>query len=114
MIQPMLLSYSFETIAEPVLLDVQSIQPDRILLLDAYFYIVVFHGMTVASWRAEGYHQMEEHKAFAELIAAPDTESKKIAKKRFPVPRIVICDQDQSQVFIFFILIYKLLCFKLF
>ena len=33
---------------EPVLLDVSSIAPDRILLLDAYFYVVVFHGGTVA------------------------------------------------------------------
>ena len=31
--------------AEPVLLDVASIAPDRILLLDAFFYVVVFHGV---------------------------------------------------------------------
>lgn len=55
MFQPQLVSYSFNGV-EPALLDVSSIQPDRVLLLDAYFYVVVFHGSTVAQWRKEGYH----------------------------------------------------------
>lgn len=38
MIQPQLTSYHFAGPPEPVLLDVQSIMPDRILMLDAYFY----------------------------------------------------------------------------
>lgn len=54
MFQPQLVSYSF-TGVEPALLDVSSIQPERILLLDAYFYVVIFHGTTVAQWRKEGY-----------------------------------------------------------
>ncbi len=56
MFQPQLVSYSFSGV-EPALLDVSSIQPERILLLDAYFYVVIFHGTTVAQWRKEGYHQ---------------------------------------------------------
>jgi hypothetical protein len=36
---------------------VSSIQPERILLLDAYFYVVIFHGTTVAQWRKEGYQE---------------------------------------------------------
>lgn len=54
MFQPQLVSYSFQGV-EAALLDVSSIQPERILLLDAYFYVVIFHGTTVASWRKEGY-----------------------------------------------------------
>jgi hypothetical protein len=54
MFQPQLVSYSFSGV-EPALLDVSSIQPERILLLDAYFYVVIFHGTTVAQWRKEGY-----------------------------------------------------------
>lgn len=54
MFQPQLVSYSFSGV-EPSLLDVSSIQPERILLLDAYFYVVIFHGTTVAQWRKEGY-----------------------------------------------------------
>jgi hypothetical protein len=42
MIQPQLTSYHFAGPPEPVLLDVQSIMPDRILLLDAYFYGACF------------------------------------------------------------------------
>jgi protein transport protein SEC23 len=54
MFQPQLVSYSFQGV-EPALLDVGSILADRILLLDAYFYVVVHHGTTVATWRKEGY-----------------------------------------------------------
>ena len=68
MIQPQLTAYHFNGPPEPVLLDVQSILPERILLLDAYFYIVIFHGQTVATWRKAGYHMQEEHAAFAQLL----------------------------------------------
>lgn len=94
MIQPTLTSYAFQCPPEPALLDVQSIEPDRILLLDAYFYVVVFHGSTVAQWRKAGYHQQEEHKAFAEMLNAPIAAAKEICRKRFPVPRYVDCDQN--------------------
>eukprot|EP00879_Flechtneria_rotunda_P000388 GHRR01000481.1.p1 GENE.GHRR01000481.1~~GHRR01000481.1.p1 ORF type:complete len:762 (+),score=240.68 GHRR01000481.1:2399-4684(+) len=96
MFQPQLVSYSFNGV-EPALLDVSSILPERILLLDAYFYVVIFHGTTVAMWRKEGYHLREEHAAFKELLAAPQEEAKQIARRRFPVPRIVDCDQNGSQ-----------------
>lgn len=39
-----------------------------------------------------------EHAAFAELLAGPQEEAKSIARRRFPVPRIVDCDQGGSQV----------------
>jgi hypothetical protein len=44
MIQPILYSYSFSGPPEPVLLDTSSIQPDRILLMDTFFQILIFHG----------------------------------------------------------------------
>jgi hypothetical protein len=44
MIQPILYSYSFNGPPEPVLLDTNSIQPDRILLMDTFFQILIFHG----------------------------------------------------------------------
>jgi hypothetical protein len=55
MIQPQLTAYHFGG-AEPVLLDVSSILPERILLLDAYFYVVAFHGGRFVRrvWRAGG------------------------------------------------------------
>lgn len=54
MFQPQLVSYSFNGV-EPALLDVSSVQPSVILLLDAFFYVVIHHGATVAQWRKEGY-----------------------------------------------------------
>lgn len=44
MIQPILYSYSFSGPPEPVLLDTSSIQPDRILLMDTFFQILIYHG----------------------------------------------------------------------
>ena len=44
MIQPILYSYSFGGPPEPVLLDTSSIQPDRILLMDTFFQILIYHG----------------------------------------------------------------------
>lgn len=61
MIQPSLISYSFNSPPAPALLDVASIAADRILLLDAYFSVVIFHGMTIAQWRNMGYQNQPEH-----------------------------------------------------
>ena len=47
MIQPTLMSYTFNGPPTPVLLDVASIQPDCILLLDTFFMIVVHAGSTI-------------------------------------------------------------------
>lgn len=47
MIQPILYSYSFNGPPEPVLLDSSSIQPDRILLMDTFFQILIFHGEVI-------------------------------------------------------------------
>lgn len=49
------IAFSFNHPPGPVLLDVSSISPDRILLLDTYFNVVVFHGETVAEWRRQNY-----------------------------------------------------------
>ncbi|MBA0870897.1 hypothetical protein Goshw_018450 [Gossypium schwendimanii] len=101
MIQPSLISYSFNSLPQPALLDVASISADRILLLDSYFSIVVFHGMTIAQWRNMGYQNQPEHQAFAELLQAPQADAQMIIQERFPVPRLVVCDQHGSQVSLF-------------
>eukprot|EP00250_Pteridium_aquilinum_P017609 c23703_g1_i2 orf=622-2778(+) len=98
MIQPSLISYSFTSSPEPALLDVTAIVADRILLLDTFFTIVVFHGMTIAQWRNEGYQNQPEHQVFAQLLQAPRNDASALIKERFPVPRLVICDQHSSQV----------------
>lgn len=60
--------------------------------------IVIFHGQTVATWRKAQYHLQEEHAAFAQLLVAPQEEAKEIMARRFPVPRLVDCDYQGSQV----------------
>lgn len=97
MIQPTLTSFSFKSPPCPVLLDVASIAADHILLLDSYFCIVIFHGSTIARWRNMGCHMQPEHQAFAQLLQAPHDEARLLIQERFPVPRLVVCDQHKSQ-----------------
>jgi protein transport protein SEC23 len=54
MLQPQLLRYALGEPPAPAMVDVSSIVPEHILFLDTYFYIVVYHGNTIARWRAEG------------------------------------------------------------
>ncbi|CAA0368693.1 unnamed protein product [Arabidopsis thaliana] len=97
MIQPSLTSFSFHSPPEPILLDVASIAADRILLLDSYFTLVIFHGSTIAQWRKAGYHNQPEHQAFGHLLQSPRDYADTIMSERFPTPRLVICDQYGSQ-----------------
>jgi protein transport protein SEC23 len=71
MIQPTLMSYTFDQAPQPVLLDSVSIRPDVILLLDTFFHILIFHGETIAQWRKAGYQEQEGYENFKELLEAP-------------------------------------------
>ncbi|GAB2295665.1 Protein transport protein S23 E [Dionaea muscipula] len=97
MIQPSLISYSFDSPPSPALLDVASVSADRILLLDSYFSVVIFHGMKIAQWRNMGYQNDPQHQLFAQLLQAPQDDAHIIIQERFPVPRLVVCDQHGSQ-----------------
>jgi len=97
MIQPTLLAYSFNGPPVPVLLDITSLEPDRILLLDTFFQVIVCHGDTVSAWRKQGYHEDPEHTNFRELLNAPKEDAAMILQERFPVPMYIECDQYGSQ-----------------
>ena len=97
MIQPTLLSYSFNGPPQAAMLDAESVRPDTILLLDTFFHVVVFHGETIAAWREQGYHEQEEHAAFRSLLEAPQSDAQLIMDARFPVPRYIVCDQHKSE-----------------
>lgn len=71
MIQPTLMSYTFDTPPQPVLLDSVSIKHDVILLLDTFFHILIFHGEQVAQWRKQGYQDQEGYENFKELLELP-------------------------------------------
>lgn len=96
MIQPTLEAYSFSGPPVPVLLSAKSVLPDRILLLDTYFTVVVFSGETIAEWRKAGYQDQPEHQAFRELLAAPLADAEAVVEGRFPHPRYIKCDHGSS------------------
>ncbi|KAH8113783.1 copii coat protein [Phellopilus nigrolimitatus] len=97
MIQPTLMSYTFDVPPQPVLLDSVSIKPDVILLLDTFFHILIFHGETVGQWRKAGYQDQEGYENFKELLEAPVADAKDLLVDRFPIPRYIVCDQGGSQ-----------------
>ena len=97
MMQPSLIAYGFNGPPSPVLLDVASVKPDVILLLDTFFQVVVFHGETIAQWRDAGYQEKPEYSNFKTLLEAPQEDAQYMMSERFPVPRYIVCDQHKSQ-----------------
>eukprot|EP01035_Chromulina_nebulosa_P019161 gene19161-25003_t len=97
MLQPSLLSYSFNGPPQPALLDATSVKPDTILLLDTFFHVIVFHGETIAAWKQQGYQNQPEHINFKNLLDAPLNDAQLIMSNRFPVPRYIVCDQHRSE-----------------
>lgn len=67
-IQPTLMAHSLDAPVTPVLLDVSSIQPSTILVLDSYFYVVVFHGSTIAQWRKQRFQDQPEYASFKQVL----------------------------------------------
>lgn len=103
MIQPILYSYSFNGPPEPVLLDSSSILDDRILLMDTFFHILIYKGKSIAEWFAMGYQNMPEYENFRQLLAAPSSDAQDILQTRFPMPRYIDTEHEQSQVYLFLI-----------
>ncbi|KAF8830538.1 hypothetical protein HHX47_DHR2000920 [Lentinula edodes] len=97
MIQPTLMSYTFDTPPQPVLLDSVSIKPDVVLLLDTFFHILIWHGEVVAQWRKQGYQDQEGYENFKELLEAPVQDAQDLLGERTPIPRYIVCDQGGSQ-----------------
>ncbi|XP_014212408.1 protein transport protein Sec23A [Copidosoma floridanum] len=97
MVQPVLYSYGFSGPPEAVLLDTSSIQPDRILLMDTFFQILIFHGETIAQWRQLKYQDRPEYENFSQLLEAPVADANEILVGRFPAPRYIDTEQGGSQ-----------------
>jgi len=97
MIQPTLMSYTFDVEPHPVLLDSVSIRTDVILLLDTFFHILIFHGETIAQWRKANYQEQEGYENFKELLESPIGDAQELLEDRNPIPRYVVTDQGGSQ-----------------
>lgn len=97
MIQPALVAYELYQETKPVSLDTSSIQPDRILMMDTFFQIVIFHGDKIAIWRKQNYQEKEGFESFKLFLEAPINDANDLMMSRFPLPRYVVCDQGSSQ-----------------
>jgi protein transport protein SEC23 len=98
MIQPALLQYSFdEGPPQPVLLDATSLKPNVILLLDAFFHVVIWRGETIQAWYDAGYHNQEQYVNLKNLLEQPLEDVKSILGSRFPVPKLVQTNAGGSQ-----------------
>ncbi|KAI6218611.1 Protein transport protein SEC23 [Aphelenchoides besseyi] len=97
MLQPVLFSYACNAPAEPVLLDTSSILPDRVLLMDDYFHVLIYHGQTVAQWRKARYHEDPQYVALKQMLEQPVSDAAAILQDRFPVPRYIVTEHEGSQ-----------------
>jgi protein transport protein SEC23 len=97
MIQPALVAYELHKETVPVSLDTSSIQPDRILMMDTFFQIVIFHGDRIAAWKKQNYQEKPGYESFKLFLEAPINDANDLMMSRFPLPRYVVCDQGSSQ-----------------
>jgi protein transport protein SEC23 len=98
MIQPILFAYSPEKPEPtPVFLDIDSMKNDNVLLLDAFFFVVVWHGQDVCSWRDSGIQNNPEYENIKMMLDNPQEYAQSIIVDRLPVPRFVSCDSGSGQ-----------------
>lgn len=97
MIQPTLTAYELEKDPEPVLLDSTSLKPNRILFLDTFFHILIYHGSVIADWRRQGYQNQPEYEYFKDFLEQPRQEAAEILIDRFPLPRFIDTEEGGSQ-----------------
>jgi protein transport protein SEC23 len=97
MIQPNLVAYSFTGEPQPVTLDSTSITPDRILLLDTFLKVIVFHGETIANWRKQNYQDQPEYASFRALLEMPVVDAQTVMLERFPHPEYINCNEGDSE-----------------
>jgi len=97
MIQPTLIAYSLDGPPTPVLLDVSSCHPQRILVLDTFFHYVLWYGDNINKWRAEQHHLKPEYDYFAQLLNAPKNDAAELLRYRVPYPKFLECVERGSQ-----------------
>ncbi|ODQ81012.1 hypothetical protein BABINDRAFT_160432 [Babjeviella inositovora NRRL Y-12698] len=96
MVQPSLVAYSAVAEPSPVVLDETSLQPDQVLFLDAFFYVVIWYGSTAAQWR-DAELDMADFSHVHRMFEGPKVEAAALLANRFPLPRYVMTDAGKSQ-----------------
>jgi len=116
MIQPLLHAYDIpppsdeadeqetetaDIVGEEVLLELSSRHPERILLLDTFFHLVIWYGRKIAKWRNDKIWLHEEYGHeyawFKKLLLAPKKECIHRMSTRFPCPNLIECDENSGQ-----------------
>lgn len=97
MIQPTLMAYSLDGPAQPVMLDMSSLAPTKVLVLDTFFHVVIWYGDTISKWQADGVHLKPEYDYFAQFLTAPKNDVQALMENRFPHPRFIECVERGSQ-----------------
>merc|ERR1712130_797339 len=82
---------------EEVLLELSSRHPERILLLDTFFHLVIWYGRKIAKWRNDKIWTNEEYGWFKDLLLAPKQECMNRMSVRFPCPNLIECDENSGQ-----------------
>lgn len=98
MIQPALFCYSPEQPESvPVFLEVENMKSDCVLLLDAFFFICIWHGEDVCKWRDAGYQNDPEYENIKIMLESPQDYAQNIISERIPTPRFVSADYGTGQ-----------------
>eukprot|EP00485_Elphidium_margaritaceum_P003146 CAMPEP_0202686984 /NCGR_PEP_ID=MMETSP1385-20130828/2714_1 /ASSEMBLY_ACC=CAM_ASM_000861 /TAXON_ID=933848 /ORGANISM="Elphidium margaritaceum" /LENGTH=816 /DNA_ID=CAMNT_0049341685 /DNA_START=32 /DNA_END=2482 /DNA_ORIENTATION=- len=88
-------------VGEEVLLELSSRHPERILLLDTFFHLVIWYGRKIAKWREDKIWLNEEYGHeyvwFKKLLLAPKQECINRMSTKFPCPNLIECDEDSGQ-----------------
>merc|ERR1711967_31426 len=82
---------------QPVMLDAASMKPNVILLLDAFFHVVIWRGETIQAWYEAGYQEQEQYSNLKNLLNQPQEDVKEILGNRFPVPKLIQTNAGGSQ-----------------
>ncbi|KAH3762957.1 copii coat protein [Pelomyxa schiedti] len=94
MIQPTLESYQLNAEESiPSNLSAVSVVSDHILLLDTFFYILVWVGHKVAQLTQQGFAQRPEQEAFRRMLSMPAVDAANLMRDRVPHPRFIECVQ---------------------
>lgn len=96
MIKPALIAFHYQGDITPVELDINSLNPESLLVLDSFHNILLWRGEYVSNWIKEGLHEKEEYSFFKNAISQA-TEYSVSLRDRLPVPQYKETDEGQSQ-----------------
>lgn len=96
MIKPSLMSFHYQGDIVPVELDISSLNPECILVLDSFHNVLLWKGKYVADWIREGLDQKPEFSFFKEVIEESKEYSLSLLD-RIPVSQYKETNEGKSQ-----------------